>query len=83
MFREFVRDELEASSRRLPRCFFHVDGRGQLPHLDMILAMGRINGVQWVPGPGAPSCDHWIDIYRRIFAAGKKAQLGGAVGGLG
>jgi len=81
MFREFVRPELDATSRRLSRCFYHLDGRGQLPHLDMILAMERVNGVQWVPGIGAPACEHWIDIYRRIFAAGKKTQLGGAPGG--
>jgi len=78
MFREFVRDELEAGTRRLPRCFYHLDGRGQLPHLDMILGMERINGVQWVPGDGAPGFDHWGDVYRRIFAAGKKTQVWGA-----
>ena len=78
MFREFVRDELEATSRRLSRCFYHLDGKGQLPHLDLILAMERINGVQWVPGTGAPTYEHWLDIYRRIFAAGKKTQLGWA-----
>ena len=77
MFREFVRDELEASSRRLARCFYHLDGRGQLPHLDMILVMEQINGVQWIPGAGAPGFDHWIDVYRRIFAAGKKTQVFG------
>jgi len=80
MFREFVRDELEASSRRLPRSFYHLDGRGQLPHLDMILAMKQIDGVQWVPGDGAPGFDHWIDVYRRIFEAGKKTQIWGDVG---
>ena len=79
MFREFARDELEASSRRLPRCFYHLDGRGQLPHLDMILAMERVNGVQWVPGDGAPGLDRWIDVYRRIFAAGKKTQVYGPI----
>ena len=43
----------------------------------MFLAMERINGVQWVPGDGAPGFDHWMDIYRRIFAAGKKTQVWG------
>jgi len=68
----------------------HLDGRGQLPHLDMILAMEGINGVQWVPGDGTPGfgaewvpgdgtpgLDRWMDVYRRIFAAGKKTQVWG------
>jgi len=77
MFREFALEELEASSRRLGRSFYHLDGRGQLPHLDMILKMERVNGVQWVPGTGEPELNNWIDVYRRIFAAGKKTQLWG------
>ena len=79
MFREFVHDDLATSSREMPRCFYHLDGRGQLPHLDMILAIDRIAGVQWVPGDGAAPADHWIDVYRRIFAAGKKTQLFGDI----
>jgi 5-methyltetrahydrofolate--homocysteine methyltransferase len=75
MFREFVLDELDASSRKLPNCFYHLDGRGQLPHLDMVLAMEKVEGVQWVPGDGALPQDQWMDVYRRIFAAGKKTQL--------
>jgi 5-methyltetrahydrofolate--homocysteine methyltransferase len=55
-----------------------MDGLGQLPHLDMLLAMERLNGVQWCPGDGA-EMDRWIDVYRRIFAAGKKAQVFGNI----
>jgi hypothetical protein len=43
----------------------------------MILEMDHISGVQWIPGAGAPGPDHWIDIFRRIFSAGKKAQVWG------
>jgi len=77
MFREFVRDDLEASTREMPRSFYHLDGRGQLAHLDMILSMENLDGVQWVPGAGAQDMDHWVEVYRRIFAAGKKTQLAG------
>ncbi|MCL2646290.1 MAG: hypothetical protein FWD61_04690 [Phycisphaerales bacterium] len=77
MFGEFVLPELAASARRLDRCCYHLDGKGQLPHLDAILAEPRIGGVQWVPGAGAPDGSNWPEIYRRIFAAGKRAQIGG------
>jgi len=57
------------------RCFYHLDA-GQLPHLDMILAMERVNGVQWVPGDGAR-----VSIIGSIFIAGfsrgKKTQACG------
>ena len=75
MFREFVRDELEACTRRLPRSFYHCDGVGQLAHLDMLLAMEHLDGVQWEPGDGTPGFEHWIDVYKKIFGAGKKVQL--------
>jgi len=75
MFREFVRDELDACTRRLPRSFYHCDGAGQLPHLDMLLAMDHLDGVQWEPGEGALGFEHWIDVYKKIFSAGKKTQL--------
>jgi 5-methyltetrahydrofolate--homocysteine methyltransferase len=79
MFREFARDELDASTRQLSRCFYHMDGQGQLPHLNMILGLERLNGVQWCPGVGE-KMDAWIDVYRRIFAAGKKTQVFGDIG---
>lgn len=34
MFDEFVRPELVASCRRFENAFYHLDGQGQLPHLD-------------------------------------------------
>ncbi|MFW5752838.1 MAG: hypothetical protein ACOCYV_02175, partial [Planctomycetota bacterium] len=39
MFDRFVRPELAASCRRLDRSFYHLDGPGQLPHLDSILSI--------------------------------------------
>jgi len=75
MFDAFVRPELEASVRRLSRSFYHLDGRGQLPHLGSVLSIERLGGVQWVPGAGAPDTRHWPEVYGRIAAAGKKAQV--------
>jgi len=74
MFGEFVAPELTASTQRLRRSFYHLDGIGQLRHLDQVLAIPSLNGVQWVPGDGQPNTAHWPDVYRRIIAAGKKTQ---------
>lgn len=75
MFDEFARPELEATCTRLPRAFYHLDGPGQLPHLDSLLAVENLHGVQWVPGAGNPGCERWPDVYRKIHAAGKRIQL--------
>lgn len=75
MFAEFVRPELEATCRRLARSVYHLDGPGQLPHLDQLCAMEDLDGIQWVPGAGVPDCRHWPEVYRKIRAAGKKGQI--------
>ena len=78
MFKQFVLPELEATTRRLDHSFYHLDGKGQLPHLDCLLGMERLNGIQWVPGDGNPDCPEWPEVYQRILGAGKKAQLWGS-----
>jgi hypothetical protein len=75
MFDEFVLPELTASCARLDRPFYHLDGVGQLIHLDKILAMPGLAGVQWIPGDGAPDVRHWPEVYRKIRDAGKLIQL--------
>lgn len=75
MFARFVLPELSATCQRLPRTFYHLDGIGQLHHLDLVLSIAELGGVQWVPGDGKPDCAHWPEVYRKIAAAGKKIQI--------
>ena len=75
MFEEFVRPELEASCRKLDHAFYHLDGVGALPHLDALLSMPALKGVQWVPGAGKEQGEAWPDVYRKILNAGKRAQF--------
>jgi len=75
MFDRFVKPELAASCRRLKNAFYHLDGPGQLPHLDSLLEIPELKGVQWVPGAGQPDVTHWPEVYRRIRAAGKLIQV--------
>lgn len=74
MFAQFVRPELQATCRRI-KGFYHLDGVGQLPHLDLLLEMPELMGIQWIPGNGQPSYTHWPDVYRRIRSAGKLIQV--------
>jgi 5-methyltetrahydrofolate--homocysteine methyltransferase len=75
MFDQFVKPELAATCKRLPLSFYHLDGVGQIPHLDSLLEIEELDGIQWVPGDGKPDCAHWPELYRKIHAAGKKMQV--------
>ncbi len=74
MFKTFVAPELSKTASKLHRPFYHLDGIGQLRHLDTLLATDEINGIQWVPGEGDPRKQDWSEVYRRISKAGKKIQ---------
>lgn len=75
MFEEFVKPELVASCRRLASPFYHLDGPGALRHLDSLLDIPELKGIQWVPGSGQPDCKHWPEVYRKIRDAGKLIQI--------
>ncbi len=77
MFDEFVKPELAASCKRLANPFYHLDGPGQLPHLDSLLKIKELKGVQWIPGAGKPDWGCWPEVYRKIRDAGKLIQLWG------
>lgn len=77
MFNEFVKPELEETCKKLTNSFYHLDGPGQLVSLDSLLEIEQLDGVQWIPGAGAPTCEKWPEVYRKIHAAGKKAQICG------
>lgn len=75
MFDEFVLPELTATCKRLAHTIYHLDGIGQLNHLDSILRIRELDAVQWVPGDGSPGQMNWPDVYYKIKAAKKKIQL--------
>jgi 5-methyltetrahydrofolate--homocysteine methyltransferase len=76
MFRRFVLPDLEACCATLDGGFYHLDGKGQLPHLDMLLAMDEMKGIQWIPGEGnpPPADKAWYHVQEKILQAGKLVQ---------
>ncbi|HAU39141.1 MAG TPA: hypothetical protein DCX07_15680 [Phycisphaerales bacterium] len=77
MFDEFVKPELAATCKKLAHPFYHLDGPGQLAHLDSLLAIPGLRGVQWIPGAGAAPPRAWPEVYRKIRDAGKLMQVVG------
>ncbi|MAG13144.1 MAG: trimethylamine corrinoid protein 2, partial [Spirochaetales bacterium] len=54
---------------------YHLDGPGALRHLDALLDIKELDAVQWVPGAGNEGFSRWIDVYKKIQAAGKSMQI--------
>lgn len=74
MFDSFVRPELSKTSARIWRAWYHLDGIGELKHLDSILSIPTIRGIQWVPGEGEPTSMDWSSVYSKISKSGRKIQ---------
>ena len=71
MFKTFVAPELSSSADRMYNAVYHLDGEGELVHLDELLAMDGIKGFQWVPSPVNANKNH-EELLCRILDAGKK-----------
>ena len=54
---------------------YHLDGPDALHHVDSLLALEKLNGIQWVYGAGQPSARHWLPLLKKIQNAGKCIQV--------
>jgi 5-methyltetrahydrofolate--homocysteine methyltransferase len=77
MFRTFALPFLKKDCETLDHTIYHLDGVGEIPHLDMLLSIDELDAVQWVFGDGKPGPTHWIDLYKRIEKAGKGIHVTG------
>ena len=75
MFHALILDELLAELDFLDASIFHLDGPDALRHLDTLLSIDKLKGIQWVYGAGKPTARHWLDVLQRIQAAGKMIQV--------
>ena len=75
MYEDFLAEEIEKEVQWLDASMYHLDGPDALKHLDRILKIPSLNGVQWVYGAGNPTASHWLDEIRKIQSAGKCVQI--------
>ena len=75
MFERFVLPDLTEICDHLDHGFYHLDGKGEIPHLDLLLSIERLRGIQWIPGDGQPSPDQWLPLLKRIRDGGKLCQV--------
>jgi 5-methyltetrahydrofolate--homocysteine methyltransferase len=75
MFERFVVPDLTACCETLDHGFYHLDGKNQIIHLDHLLSIERLRGIQWIPGDGQPPPDRWLPLLKRIRDGGKLVQV--------
>jgi len=80
-FEEFVLPHIVKQVEYMPRSIYHLDGQGEIPHLDMLLDIPGLNGIQWTAGAGqAPLWDEkWFPLYKRIQDKQKNLVLLGGI----
>jgi hypothetical protein len=71
-FLEFVRPNIVKECLHMDHNIFHVDGKGVAVHLDEILNLPKLHGIQWVQGMAEDlPIMQWVPLIKRIQAAGK------------
>jgi hypothetical protein len=75
MFQDIFLPALQYETERLDYSIYHLDGPNALQHLDALLASPKLSAIQWVYGAGNGPAARWVDIYKRIQAAGKGMQI--------
>jgi len=75
MFIEFFIPGLIDEIRFYDRSIYHLDGPGALRHLDTLLDIPELDGVQWVCGAGNEGFARWVKVYQRVQNAGKCLNL--------
>lgn len=71
-FQEYELPYVKKETQLFPHNIFHLDGKGVAKHLDDILQIDAIQGIQWVQGMGDDQpIMQWCPLIRRIQNAGK------------
>lgn len=70
-FHQCILGPLQREMSALNRSIFHLDGPAALVHLDALLEQPALHAIQWQFGAAGGPATRWVEVYRRIQAAGK------------
>jgi hypothetical protein len=74
-FREFFWEGIRRECDFFEATLYHLDGVGSLTHLDSLLEIESLSAIQWVWGAGRGEVTDWLDVFKKVQAAGKGIQL--------
>ena len=75
MFRDLFLPTIEKQLRFLDHAVHHVDGIGHFAHVDALCELPRLQALQILPGAGKPSPLHYLDVLKKVQAAGKNLHI--------
>ncbi len=75
MYREIFLPAIEMQTEFLDHCVYHVDGIGNFAHVDALLELPNLQALQILPGAGKPSPLHYMDLLKKVQAAGKNLHI--------
>jgi hypothetical protein len=75
MFQEFFLPEIAQQCREFEYPIYHLDGPGEIKHLDALLSIKELKAIQWVPNPGDGAVGKWLPMFKKIQQAGKGLYL--------
>jgi hypothetical protein len=78
-FNEFFLPSLKRQIEFVDRSIYHLDGEGQICHLDSLLSLEKLSGIQWVPEPRNRDIRKFMSMFKRIRNAGKLVVLKGCL----
>ena len=75
MFAEFVLPTLTEHCRYFDNSIYHLDGKGQIAHLDILLNIKELDGIQWsvpvIPVDPPHDSEVWYPYLKKIQNSGK------------
>jgi len=66
MFEEYFLEAIIEQTEYMDYSMFHLDGPESLPHLELLLDIPKLNGIQWQPGDAHYPITQWIPLLKRI-----------------
>jgi hypothetical protein len=75
MFRELFLPAIQRQTEYLDHAVYHLDGIGAFHHLDALLELPGLQAIQVLPGAGKPSPLHYLDVLKKVQAAGKNLHI--------
>jgi 5-methyltetrahydrofolate--homocysteine methyltransferase len=75
LFEQFVRPELAAEAAHLDGACYHLDGPGEVVHVECLCGIHGLTCVQWIPGAGTPRAVEWPDLLTGLQDRGKAIQV--------
>lgn len=75
MFRDLFLPVLRRQTDALDHCIYHVDGVAAFVHVDALCELPGLQALQILPGAGKPGPLHYVDVLKKVQAAGKNLHI--------